>query len=477
MSITEAIEQLQSLDFNGNLSTIAKMKSSQGIVQHVRFTKYPEHTCIIKCSIYPNSNVLHEHVVMKDLQRTIGKEIPNFLTPLGEYHGFLDIKEFQRDRNNFCKYVKSSDYMIEGAYVGEFRPHIPIHVIFLPYYKNVSFGKFVSSTIKHNTHDVRLSLVKQVLCSIRLAQERCKFVHYDLHTSNIRVVAVEDNRKSIAYNFDEYTYVVDTNGFIALIIDYGFSHSVSINNCSTNCNLQFTNYSYIPNRFYPFIDYVRFVKEITVIPKFFPRSINRHLKRVVKKIPFNSHSHWIKTNSSMSYTEVVSYLYGSFHYEECDSIFSKQRDRCFEIIISLVCPPFIYIPVDNVREVYKKFLETWVKIEAYASNDYFAIITLKYLVEVVKSKRTLIMQSDGEEQVQVLCGECVDAFYMLNKTIADYTVEITKEEMSTLVIHLLLLSRHIETFLFLCDKNLNMHIRELGLESISFDTILPILES
>lgn len=63
----------------------------------------------------------------------------------------------------------------------------------------------------------------QILLSLQIAYELCKFTHYDLHYSNILIKKTSEF-PHITYSTAFGTYNIKTNGELATIIDYGRSY-------------------------------------------------------------------------------------------------------------------------------------------------------------------------------------------------------------------------------------------------------------
>lgn len=106
------------------------------------------------------------------------------------------------------------------------------------------------------------SIIRQCLLAIAEAQYTHEFTHYDFHTSNILVVRNE-SPQTYTYNIRGEEYVLDACLHRAVIIDYGFSHSMSSSASGNEVVNQvvrdyspyhFTNKGFFPSVYIPTTD-------------------------------------------------------------------------------------------------------------------------------------------------------------------------------------------------------------------------------
>ena len=116
-------------------------------------------------------------------------------------------------------------FMNDGEY-------LPTNVLFMEYVSGVSFSDICSTKIKQNK-DIILSQILMILSALVIAQEHCKFTHYDLHIDNILIRNCEPNALFL-YKFNDGNentgIIVPTFGFYPVIIDMGSSFSESVLN-------------------------------------------------------------------------------------------------------------------------------------------------------------------------------------------------------------------------------------------------------
>lgn len=132
--------------------------------------------------------------------------------------------------------------------------------------------------------DAILSCIKQVLAALALANRACAFTHYDLHASNVLIrpchpetvlvypLAGKDDKndkddKNVfkthagtpeLYTPDLYT-AIPTHGYIAVIIDFGYSTCSATQTRPIRCPLSMSNIGYWSPLSIPAVDTRRFM--------------------------------------------------------------------------------------------------------------------------------------------------------------------------------------------------------------------------
>lgn len=179
--------------------------SSEGIVFKggVRFI---DNIIVVKVSKNQDSSLLHEYFIgffLNDLR----KSIPNFMYVFGGFIcGYPQISNFKV--KNLCSNPGQTVYLISEFIKGE-----------------TLREKIAQKTITKNE---LFSYTLQVLLSLKIAQERFQYCHYDLHDDNIIIRNIRE-KKNIEYKSASGNSLwMNTDG-IATIIDYGLS-SITYNN-------------------------------------------------------------------------------------------------------------------------------------------------------------------------------------------------------------------------------------------------------
>lgn len=90
----------------------------------------------------------------------------------------------------------------------------------------------INNVLEFILHPTIISILMQVLASLHVGQKKIEFVHYDLHLNNILIDnKTYPNKRRISYDISDKNSARETltvpiiNGNIAVIIDYGRSHT------------------------------------------------------------------------------------------------------------------------------------------------------------------------------------------------------------------------------------------------------------
>lgn len=187
---------------------------------------------VFKMSNEHNFACLHEATVLKSLTERVSSFCPHF----------LKFVEFIKLKTDVESPKKDEPFAIKRV----FR-----EVLMCNYVK----GEPLNTKI-HSMSDAQIvSISKQVLVAIRIAQKCAEFTHYDLHLGNIMVTAYNP-RLVLCYkvNTNEPPVVVETHGVRAVIIDYGHSYVKDLQERPMYSPLSLTDTGYFSDRFDWLID-------------------------------------------------------------------------------------------------------------------------------------------------------------------------------------------------------------------------------
>ncbi len=160
---------------------------------------------------------------------------------------------------HFCKYYSHSENKIYMEYI-----NINNQI--------VSFDAFLN-----NFDEIGINLIKQVIMTLAIAQKYLEFTHYDLHCDNILVKEVDKNSVYLYVLDEENQFCVPSNGYCAVIIDYGYAHT---KNTYANGSLEFTNLGYTPIIYDKYVDCMRFL----ITTSRMIRSNNKIYRNIVRNI-------------------------------------------------------------------------------------------------------------------------------------------------------------------------------------------------
>lgn len=241
-------------------------QSIVGLIQH-KEKHYLK--CFYKLSLFDDNSVYHEYGVLMALARGAGN-CPNFMRAFGvvDYASAISILD------SFDEKVKS--------------PRVLRPILLLEYLPGT---EVLADTLQFSEEDERahiLSLIQQSLSAVRIMRA-LNITHYDLHCENILVqqcsTSFEINYTG-APGFDgapESARRVPTHGYIAIVIDFGYSYAPPIEDpAPLYCNYSLLELGYLCDRFTPFTDYVRLMYDIHNSFDCNPTTANASFRRMLR---------------------------------------------------------------------------------------------------------------------------------------------------------------------------------------------------
>ena len=105
-------------------------------------------------------------------------------------------------------------------------------VLYMDYIQGIKLYDMIIGNFD-NKENIIYSSIKQTIFALKIAQIKCKFVHYDLHSCNIIMKKCPDNSVFVYKLDDDNIFSVPTHGYYPVIIDYGFSYTDDIDYISS----------------------------------------------------------------------------------------------------------------------------------------------------------------------------------------------------------------------------------------------------
>ena len=211
-------------DFLEYYSPLLK-KGKQGIIGFLR-NKSNNEKYIYKISQYLDFVINQEYNVMKDLN-TLRDYCPHFVKMFSKFK--LPVSSnYRRAKNPF---LQNNEYKTINS-----------EVLVMQYVNAKKFFKYIKNDDTPTLH--LLSIIKQSLLAIIIANHKVNFTHYDLHSDNILVKHCDPNSVFLYIINNEY-YMVPTFGIYPIIIDFGFSYSKSADKDQMYCSLSHTDYGFL----------------------------------------------------------------------------------------------------------------------------------------------------------------------------------------------------------------------------------------
>jgi serine/threonine protein kinase len=340
---------------------------------------------VYKISRYMNYLAEHEYLILKGLD-TISDFCPSFCKVVDIQQ--LPIHPFFKD---------------EGANPFEFhKKPILMNVLFIEY---IDGSVPLMSLIKDEKipFDVILSVIKQTILGILVAQLERKFVHYDLHSENILIRRCDPNQVNI-YKLDATNIVtVPTFGYTPAIIDFGFGRSDDLNGNPMCISVSFTNSGYMSPAFDPLADMKIFLISMSedLIRYRFIDQVDE-FRSMVKHIFLPLKLDWRAGWDLQRGNDIIDQLYDYVENEnETSEVWIKYGHHCMDILQNLVHLPMV--PNENVslkelKRGYDTFMTEFRKIDDEINQAYYSLYVLHHIVSNARSVKELYVVEATNKQ-------------------------------------------------------------------------------
>lgn len=356
-----------------DVSQIFPRPGKQGLVGILQSKKDPSIKYVFKLSQYTNYLVQHELAVMKSLNR-ISPFCPHFCQGFGGILANVDPK-MRKDGNPFD--TVDVKYPIDKE------------VLLMQHLENTSkFYNYIRST---KISDASLySTVKQTLIATAIAQRKCKFSHYDLHSNNIMMKKCNKDLVFLYILDENNQYCVPTYGNYPVIIDYGFSYADTLEDGPLWPSLGHTDVGFMSDRHDEFADPKLFL--VTVSGEIHEKRDNkksRKMKNIVKNmfspLKIDYQSGWDEGEKKAASDYVLDMVKD---YNTRSELFDHYDHYCIDLIQSLVVLPLEEQSYKHIDKSYTAFLDEFVKIETEIGNPYYSLYVLKGIVDVAREVRS-----------------------------------------------------------------------------------------
>ena len=264
-------------------------------------------------------------------------------------------------------------------------------------------GVKFSELIRNRTisEEILLSIVKQILLAILIAQNEKYFVHNDLHSNNIIIKQCNSDALFLYVLDADNQFCIPTFGYYPIIIDYGFSYCGDMEDKALLPTLIHTEAGFMSNMFDRFSDFKMFlistIDEINIIrPSEKTKELWSFVKKIFKPLNVDFKTGWDNIRTT-SVTETIT----DFFYEvieEDDSIFYTDGTHCVDIIQSLIILPLEPTSVLNSELYFKAFFKEWRKIEKELGSVYYNLYILKCVIDLARELRPAYLEKERREE-------------------------------------------------------------------------------
>ena len=347
-----------------------KDQGKQGIVGLMSLKENKDNQCIYKISQSLNYITKHEYTVMKGLYE-LNSYCPHFCKPY-----------------NLIKHKINGNYKkLENPFKISSRHPIDVETILMEYVNYPQLYKLIKN--KSFPEHIIISTIKQVLISLAIAQNKKKFSHYDLHSCNILMKKCDKDLVMLYILDDDNQFAIPTNGYIPVIIDFGFSYIEDLDNRPIMSPLAHTNVGFMTNEFDPVADPKLFLVTVSDELKRYRKSktaniLRNNVKNIFKKLDIDWDSGWDLYDSDQ--VGASDFITERLNEIETDSyIFNNYNNHCIDIIQSLVKLPLSPQYSENIETTYKTFVKEFNKIEKEMRSSLFNIYILRKIVDIARA--------------------------------------------------------------------------------------------
>ena len=347
--------------------------NKQGIVGLLKIKEINK-ICVFKISQNINNLINHEYNIMKGLN-TISKYCPHFSVSIGILS--LDLEPKLKIRNPFklvSKYPIQKDVLL--------MEHIDHSDNFYTYIKSCNIDD-----------NIIYSIIKQVLLSICIAQNKKKFSHYDLHSSNIMIKKCNKDLVLLYVINNEIQFLVPTYGYYPIIIDFGFGYIEEMENNPLWTSLAHTEVGFTSDRFDWVSDPKLFLvsvcyelkhKRNNKSSKKRTKKFEKLIRSIYKPLKLDWDSGWDLDEKHAVIDTLIDMLEKP---SACSNIFSNYNYYCFDLLQSLIVLPLQEQNYNNIKETFKIFINEFIKIENEISDISYIIYILKNIIDFARDVR------------------------------------------------------------------------------------------
>lgn len=262
-------------------------------------------------------------------------------------------------------------------------------------------SRYLSSSVVKK--DVLVSLIKQVLLAIAVAQKTCKFTHYDLHSDNVMVKKC-DSDLVLVYVIDGVKYAIPTHGHIAVLIDYGFAHVDALQGGYAWPSYGFTDIGFCSDRYDPVSDFKLFlittsyelrinaenpgIVELGVL-------VRRFAKNCFSQLSLEWDSGWDKGFNRSTALHVHQYVSQLEAYNS--TLFGENFIYAIDLVQSLITLPLQERSTKSIDVAYDVFIREIVKIEYALDHPYHSLHILKEIVDSARNVRAEYITEEGRK--------------------------------------------------------------------------------
>jgi hypothetical protein len=342
---------------------------------------------VYKISQYLNFLIEQEYSVMEGL-RELNDYCPNFCKTFGIFRTRMS-EHFRKEDNPFDVDTRS----IEGS------------VLIM---ENVEHSRKLYRYIKNKEIPIEIimSLIKQTLLATMMANENGKFTHYDLHSNNVLVQPCPINSVFLYVLDENRTYLVPTYGYLATIIDFGFSYHNNCQNRPLFGALAHTDIGFIPAVNDSLTDMKLFLTSVSnEVNDYKPcknASIFRQLvMNIYGKCNVDLECGWdVHDEDDDTNTSISDYLLKKMDNQfKRSKFFRNQGHHVVDLLQSLILLPIRQRKTeDDLEDLAGILITEFAKLEREIESEFYNLYMMKQIIDGVLRNREAYLNRDTREK-------------------------------------------------------------------------------
>lgn len=426
----------------------------QGMVG-VFIVKNTQHKILFKLSQYINYLAHHEYTIMSGLEK-IHDYCPHFCRT----YGIIKCSVNPHNRRKGNPFEETSENIEKEVLLIEYIQHAP---------------EFNELIIDENINDnIIYSVIKQVLLAISIAQTKCSFSHYDLHSYNILMQKCPEDTVFMYVLDSDNIIVIPTFGYYPIIIDFGFGYIKDMENGPMWASLAHTNVGFMSNQF----DWVADPKLFLVtVSDDIKKNRGGHTAKIFRNIVKNIfecleidwEAGWDSTDDQSALNYVLELIKSHSIYSE---VFQRNDFFCLDIIQSMVVLPLEKQKIGQIDDAYIGLQEEFAKIERYLHSDFYSLYILKRIVDLARIYRPDYMIPETRPKIVRTFKN--DVFEIMRKVVKFYPEKDVNLNAEKMLCCLYVLSKSMEGVFYKTVKN-QMREKKQAYKNLKFKSTIQIL--
>nr|UOX61083.1 MAG: hypothetical protein DiTV3a_F12ORF2 [Diabrotica toursvirus 3a] len=226
------------------------------------------------------------------------------------------------------------------------------------------------------------NLFLQLLLAVICAQQTSRFVHNDLHSGNVLIIKC-NVKTHLLYRVTllgkEKYFLINPQGFLPVIIDYGFAYSSDCENMSLEC-ADSDKYGLITYQFDSLSDLIRLF--VVMGSSCYNSKVSDHIHNLLCDLPIDMETSWenIFHKDSTSFASEI--FFKHFKYNR-----TNITETYFKLILRVILLPISHdekVTTINFEDELEKFFDEWNQIELWCKYDFQKLYLFRELTDLTR---------------------------------------------------------------------------------------------